>query len=51
MNIIGEFTGSDLRDYGVEVANDILEKAKSGELTINDDYFKKTFAYYWWWWW
>ena len=42
MNIIGEFTGNSvLHDSGVEVANDILEKAKSGELSITDDYFKQ----------
>lgn len=42
MKIIGEFTGSDdLSEYGVEVANEILEKAKSGELTITDGYFKQ----------
>lgn len=41
MNIIGEFTGSDLSGYGVKVANEILEKAKSGEVAITDDYFKQ----------
>ncbi|MBR3140576.1 MAG: hypothetical protein IKF11_06895 [Methanobrevibacter sp.] len=41
MNIIGEFTGSALSGHGVEVANDILEQAKSGELAITDDYFKQ----------
>lgn len=41
MNIIGEFTGSALSESGVEIANNILEKAKSGELAITDDYFKQ----------
>ncbi len=41
MNIIGEFTGSALSASGVEIANNILEKAKSGELAITDDYFKQ----------